>query len=163
MAEKTFAEGVDELKRMVGTGTLEGRISVNQVYAHWIDDGVSSRGIPASAFNHPRGGEAHYLSGQMTERRDEMISGWARQLLAGGMSENFVRDMQSIADQVFIRAPREFEILRNSTSLKLLDRGVLRFFQPAMVPRLSEEQLKALRGVSGGSVTPSLKLLRSMR
>ena len=32
MASKTFAEGVQELKRLVGEGDLIGTISVNQVY-----------------------------------------------------------------------------------------------------------------------------------
>ena len=156
---KTFAEGVAELKKMVGDGLLEGTISVNQIYAHYQDSGFGPRGTPASAFRHPRGGKAGYLSDQMVERRGEFISGWANQVLRGSLVTNFIRDLRSVADRVFIDAPREFEVLRNSTGLKLFDQKVPVFLQPPMVPRLSEAEIKALRGVAGGKVTPNLRLL----
>ncbi len=152
---KTFAEGIDELKRLVGDGPLEGTISVNQVYAHYQDAGVT--------FKHPRGGRAGYLSDQMTTRRDEIISGWARQLLRGGLVSNMIRDLRSIADRVFIDAPREFEVLRNSTSLKLHDAGTPVFYFPALIPRLTDAELKALRAVAGGGVTPALRRLGRFR
>ena len=145
---KTFREGCDELKRTVGSGTLEGTIAVDQVYAHWIDTGWS--------FKHPRGGEAGFLSLQVDERRSEVMQSWANNVLRGTLVPDTIRLLRSFADQVFMRAPREFEILRNSTSLKLSDDRAPVFYQPAMIPRLSEAEIKAIR-YSGNEPGPRLK------
>ena len=161
--QKTFAEGVDELKAMAGPRHLTGVIRVNQVYAHYQDSGRGPHGKPAAAFSHPRGGKAEYLSGQMRVRRDEFIQGWADQVLRGSMVSNFIRDLTSVADRVFVDAPREFEVLRNSTALALYGDGAPIFERPPLVARLSEAQIKALRGVRGGSLTPKLKVLGKLR
>lgn len=142
---KTFAEGVDELKRMVGSGTLEGTISVNQVYAHYQDSGEGPHGKPAIEFDHPRGGQAGYLSGQIPERREGVMSMWARSVLRGTLVPETVKILRSFADQVFLRAPAEFDILRNSTSLRLTDDNSPVFDQPAFMPRLTEAEIKAIR------------------
>lgn len=156
---KTFDEGIDELRAMVGGGTMTGTISVNQIYAHYQDSGFGPHGTPAALFKHPRGGEAAYLSGQMPERRDEVISAWARNIFDGALAATTIRLLQSFAEQVFLRAPREFEILRNSTSLKLENHGRVEFLEPALMPRLSDPELKAIRRASGGALTPALKKL----
>ena len=153
---KTFREGCDELKRMVGSGTLTGTIANDQLYSHYQDSGFGPHGTPAAMFKHPRGGEAGFLSGQVNERRDEVMSAWARRVLDGGLVPETIRLLRSFADQVFIRAPREFEILRNSTSLKLSDDRAPVFYQPAMIPRLSEAEIKAIR-YSGNQTGPRLK------
>lgn len=149
---KTFAEGVDELKNMVGSGTLEGKISVNQVYAHWIDDGVSPHGKPAIAFDHPRGGEAMYLSGPVRYRRGEVFQRWANSILRGRLIPETVDILRSFKDDVSLNAPREFDILRNSTALRLTDDNEPIFDLPALIPRLSETEIKAIRksSTSGG-------------
>lgn len=145
---KPFSEGVDELKALAGPGVLEGRISVNQVYARYQDSGFGPRGKPAALFDHPRGGQAGYLSGQMKERREEVFSAWARNVLRGTLVPETIRLLRSFSDQVFLRAPREFDILRNSTSLKLTSHGEPLFFEPALMTRLSESEIKAIRAAN---------------
>ena len=151
---KTFAEGVDELKKLVGSGVLEGKISSNQVYSHYQDSGFGPHGKP---LNHPRGGQAAYLSGQIPERREGVMSTWARSVLRGTLVPETVKIMRSFADQVMLRAPAEFDILRNSTSLRLTDDKSPVFDQPALIPRLSDAELKAIRKAAPSS--PALRLL----
>jgi hypothetical protein len=161
MAAKTFSEGVDELIAMVGPGSLVGTISVNQVYAHWIDDGVSIHGKPAASFNHPRGGQAAYLSGQIPERKDEVFQVWANSVLRGDLVPQTIDLLRSFGDQVMLRAPMEFDILRFSTSLKLSDDDAPLFDLPAIMPRLSEAEIKAIRAAAPRS--PALRLLGRSR
>ncbi len=143
---KPFAEGVDELIGLVGTGTLQAEITVNQVYAHYQDDGYGPHGKPAQAFEHPRGGEANYLSGQFrNEQRMNVLSQWASHVLDGRLISTTIDLARAIKDQVYFRAPREFEFLRNSAAVRVDDDQFLAFFEPAMVPRLSEAEIKAIR------------------
>lgn len=160
---KTFAEGVDELKKMVGSGTLEGRISVNQVYARYQDSGTGPNGKPAVEFNHPRGGQAAYLSGQIPERRVDVMSTWARSVLRGTLVPETIKIMRSFADQVMLRAPAEFDILRNSTSLRLTDDGEPVFDLPAIMPRLTETEIKAIRASARAGRTPALRRVGRLR
>lgn len=158
---KSFREGVDELKKMVGSGTLEGKVSVNQVYAHYQDSGEGPHGKPAIEFNHPRGGQAGYLSGQIPERREAVMSTWARSILRGTLVPETIKILRSFADQVMLRAPAEFDILRNSTSLSLTDHGEPIFDQPALMPRLSEAEIKTIR--ASANITPKLRQLGRLR
>lgn len=160
MAGKTFAEGVKELKHLVGSGVLEGTISVNQVYAHYQDDGHGPHGMPAALFDHPRGGEAAYLSGQMVQRRNEVMQRWANAVLRGRLVHETIDMMQTIRDSVYLRAPRQFDILRNSTTLKLLDHRAPAFFSPAMMPRLSQAELNAIRKAGDPSRSATRVLVR---
>jgi len=148
---KTFREGCDELKAMVGRGTLEGRISSNQLYSHYQDSGFGPHGKPAAEFNHPRGGQAAFLSGQIPERREEVIAKWANSVLRGTLVPETITLLRSFADQVMLRAPMEFDILRFSTSLRLTDDDAPVFDLPALMPRLSDTELKAIRAASASS------------
>ncbi len=169
MAGKTFSEGVRELKEIVGTGTLKGRISVNQIYSHYQDGttatdvpGHGPHGKPSIAFDHPRGGEAGFLSNQMVQRRYEVMAKWADNLLRGRVIPETIAIMQSIRDQVYLRAPREYDILRNSTSLRLQQRGEVLMDAPAMMPRLSQAELNAIRSL-GNPDKPMRTLVRRYR
>lgn len=159
MSEKTFREGVDELKKMVGSGRLEGKIAVNQVYAAYqdgiigVNDHFGPKGKASVAFNHPRGGQPYYLSGPVKYRRDEVIQRWANHVLRGDLVAETIDILYTFKDDVSLNAPREFDILRNSTSLKLTDDGAPAFDLPALIPRLTDAQLKAIRkstSVPGG-------------
>lgn len=160
---KTFAEGIDELKRIVGGGVLEGTITVDQVYAHYQDSGFGPHGTPAFAFDHPRGGEAMYLSGPMRYRRSEVMQRWANNLLRGRIVHETIDILHSFGDDVQMHAPREFEILRNSAALKLFDDGAPVFDLPALIPRLSEAEIKAIRksSRSGPSVNMRWRPMRN--
>jgi len=160
---KTFSEGISELKRIVGDGELTGTITVNQVYAHWIDDGMSSRGKPSFAFNHPRGGQAMFLSGPVKYRRGEVIQRWANSVLTGRLVPETIDILFTFRDDVFLHAPREFDILRNSTELRLRDNDVPAFMLPPLIPRLSEAEIKAIRKAASpaGNLRTSLRGLRN--
>lgn len=84
---------------------------------------------------------------------------WANNVLRGTLIGKTIDILLGFADQVFLRAPVEFEILRNSTSLKLLDDDIPVYLQPAIMPRLGEAELKALRAAQGSATTPVLRKL----
>ncbi len=160
---KTFAEGIRELKDLVGDGQLEGEVRVNQVYAHYQDSGFGPRGKPAFAFDHPRGGEAMYLSGPLRYRKDEVLQRWANSLLRGRIVHETIDILHSFGDDVQLHAPRQFEILRNSAALRLADDGIVVFDLPPLIPRLTQEQLNAIRRPPT-SRNPSVNMkLRKMR
>lgn len=162
MTEKTFSEGVDELQRMVGAGVLAGEVSVNQAYSRY-QDGVGGahgpRGKPSFAFDHPRGGQAMFLSGPIRYRRSEVFQRWANAVLRGRLVHETIDILHSFKDDVSLNAPREFDILRNSTALKLSDDGAPVFDLPALIPRLSDAELKVIRK----SVSPAGNLRSTMR
>ncbi len=154
---KTFAQGIDELKNLVGDGILGGEIKVDQVYAHYQDSGKGPHGTPAIAFEHPRGGQAMYLSGPMRYRRGEVIQRWANNVLSGRLVPETIDILHSFGDDVQLNAPREFDILRNSASLALKDDGATVFVLPALIPRLSETEIKAIRATSSSGGGSNLK------
>lgn len=145
---KSFQEGVDELKRLVGDGALRGEISVNQVYARYQDSGKGPKGKPAFAFDHPRGGQAMYLSGPVRYRRSEVMQRWANNVLRGRLVHETIDILHSFKDNVELNAPREFDVLRNSVALKLADRGAPVFDLPPLIPRLTEAEIKSIRAAS---------------
>ncbi len=146
----TFFARMDELSRLVGDGMIEGLVSVDQVYAHYQDSGEGPDGKPAELFEHPRGGEAGYLSGQIEARRSEVIQTWADDALSGDLVAVTVRIAQSFGEYVYLHAPREFWVLRNSVVIHVSDNRVPAFFQPPLIPRLSQAELDAIRAAAGG-------------
>ena len=169
MSEKTFSEGVDELKKMVGSGDLVGKIHVDQVYAAYQDGIIGSgehhgpHGKPSFAFDHPRGGEAMFLSGPVRYRRDEVMQRWANHVLTGRLVPETIDILHTFADDVQMNAPREFEILRNSTSLRLEDDGAPVFDMPALIPRLTESEIKSIRRASRSTGPSAYSMRRTMR
>ncbi len=153
MATGTFFKKMDELKEQVGKGVLEGKVSVDQVYAHYQDSGVGPRGKPAAAFEHPRGGMAAYLSSWVVTDKDKYL-----QALADSIGEHtpmddvMVKNMLDLATKVRRDAPREYWILRNSAHPEVRSGGKVIFDQPPVIGRLSQTELNAIRAAGGGDI-----------
>ena len=133
-----FAARIDELKELVGHGSLVGNVKVDQVYAHYQHEGLD--------FAHPRGGQAKYLE----EPLHAGSSGFWEQIAATALVEGegpekgMEEAVKHLGDEVKDKAPREFDNLRRSAALTVTSDGAEVYHKPAEVPRLSEEELKAL-------------------
>jgi hypothetical protein len=90
-----------------------------------------------------------------------VIQGWADSVLRGTLVEKTISLLRSFGDQVMLRSPAEFDILRLSTSLRLTDDGDPVFDLPALMPRFSDAELKTIRAAAGGS--PQLRALGRLR
>lgn len=140
----TFGARIDQLREQVGKETT-GTVTVDQVYAHYQDSGAGPAGKPAAAFDHPDGGEAGYLSDSLITYGPEFA-----QKIADSIGEEepmasvFIDGVQRLELDVETLAPMEFGNLRESTERTVVHDGETVFDAPATVPRLSEEELKAL-------------------
>ncbi len=143
---RPFSEGVDEIRRLVGKGKLTGAVEVNQVYAHYQDSGHGPHGKPASEFNHPQGGRAGYLSGNLTEHRRDFLD-----ILSHFLDERspldilMIRVVEELSTMVEVDAPRELWFLRQSAHPTVERDGRPIYDRPPIMPRLPEELLKMLK------------------
>ncbi len=150
----TFVERMEFAKELAGHGPLMGKLSVNQVYAHYQDSGVGPRGKPAGAFNHPRGGIAGYLSGTLLRDRNEYLGELATFLETESTLDEKMGDVvQTLQRQVFELAPREYWILRSSATGEVYRSGFRVRFYPAAMPRMSQAELNAMRAAGQGDAT----------
>ena len=131
----TFAARVTELDKLVGSGPLDMRVVVDQIYARYQHEGLH--------FRHPRGGRARYLGGPLMEQHRAYLA-----VLAGGVTSGRPlvtyadRVATALAGQVRTQAPIEYNYLRRSAAATVTDRGAVVYHRPADQPRLSEAQLR---------------------
>lgn len=146
-----FDQGAQLLQEMVGRGVLEGRVTVDQVYAWTQHEGYWRTGPLAGVVirSHPRGGQGKFLEQPLLEHAEA----WLRQIagrafehrgLEGGMR----RAMDELADRVHELAPRETDVLRNSAHVEVRDRGAVVYDRPPTFPRLSAAELREVDRVS---------------
>lgn len=146
----TFDERFRMLREMVGKGILEGEVEVNQVYAHYQDSGEGPNGKPADTFEHPRGGEAGYLSDTLTRMGPEVAQRWADSISQERpMTAATIESVDKLANDVYLTAPREFWLLRNSASGRVTDDGRIVFDRPALMPRATQMELDEVRRLAG--------------
>ncbi len=152
----SFDEGTRLFGERVGDGELEGSVTVDQVYALYQHEGVG--------FVHPRGGEAHYLSGPLTENADIYLEGFSTVFEQDGLAADDVMAaaMEDLAGQIPDRAPVEFNVLRQSASPSVHSDGVEVFHRPPLMPRLAQEELNAIRRAEEPIVNP-VEWLRQWR
>ena len=145
----SFVDRIQELREQVGTGMLVGTVTVDQVYAHYQDSGVGPHGKPAAAFKHPQGGQAGYLSDSLTDLGPDAAQQWADAITEEQpMDEVTIGLVQQLSLTVATVAPIEFGNLRESSAARVTSDGDVVFDRPALVPRLSEEELKVLKRFS---------------
>ena len=97
-------------------------------------------------FKHPRGGEAFYLHRPLLEKQDQYLGGFLRVIEGDATSvEVMTENVEDIALSVRTRAPVEFIVLRRSASPKVEDNGEEVYYRPAAIPRLTQEELNAIR------------------
>jgi hypothetical protein len=134
----TFADRIDVLKAMVGTGDLVGKVVVDQVYARYQHEGLDLR--------HPRGGQALYLSQPLLENHSRYLQAYADRLLEDGGVGAMVESMENLAEDggVAVRAPVLYANLRASGRPSVVSDGRTVYDRPPRQHRLSEEELRAL-------------------
>ena len=132
----SFFDGIEQLRAQVGHGLLEGAVEVDQLYAQYQHEGLD--------FNHPRGGQALYLGGPLTASQNSYMQKIADTLLDdvdAGMKD-VVEDLSA---QVGRLAPIDLNNLRRSAHPTVTDDGDVVYDRPPDQPRLSEDELRALR------------------
>jgi hypothetical protein len=146
VAGKTFAEGCAELEALVGTGELTGTVEVSQIYAKWIHEGIN--------FHFKRGGQALYLQTPLMERYSAYLEDYAKTVLIDGGQGAFKRAVEDLSGAVAELAPVEFGNLRASGHPTVTDDGVIIYDRPPLQHRMTEEELRAERGLFNA---PSIK------
>lgn len=134
----TFGDRIDELKAMVGTGDLVGRVVVDQRYAQVQHEHLD--------WNHPRGGQALYLQAPLLENYPHYLQAYADRLLEDGGEPAMVDAMEDLAEDggVATRAPVLYANLRASGHPIVDSDGRNIYDRPPRQHRLSEEELKAI-------------------
>lgn len=157
----TFFDRMDDLSEQVGRGELHGQVNFDQVYARYVDGtgdlgddtGVITpteishgpHGKPGPTFDHPRGGQAGYLTGTLTEKGAEVAQQWADSIGEERPLDTVaITQVEAVAAEAAIRAPREFWLLTGSGSTEVQSDGAVIYEREAPVPRAAEGLLKDL-------------------
>jgi hypothetical protein len=143
MPTGSFFEGVDELKELVGSGTLTGKVEFDQVYAwnqhegRWINfmghlgPKVMTRGSP------------QFLAGPLMDLSETMLQTIADHVLVDGPDVGMVQAMEDLAAASAAAAPIEVGVLKGSAHPSVEDDGVVVWDEPPLFERQAEEQLAA--------------------
>lgn len=154
-----FADRIRELEEIVGHGDLQGKVRVDQVYAAVQHEGYWKTGPLAGVVirNHPRGGQAKYLQEPLFDQASEYMQRLAgRAFELGGLVSAMRENMEDLSGEVYDRAPREFDDLRDSAHPTVTDGDVLVYDRPPRRARLSDAALreKGRRRRAGESLRP---------
>lgn len=122
------------LRKMIGEGTIEGTVTVDQIYAHYQHERVE--------LHHPRGGRAKYLQIPLMRHFRDYISDYARNVLRDGGQEAIKRSMEHLSDQVEIEAPREWGDLLRSGHPEVKQGGRHLYDRQPKVHRLTQAELR---------------------
>lgn len=142
----SFQQGTRDLEEKIGHGKLVGSVVVDQIYSaaqhegYWVTGPLAGHVIR----KHPRGGQAKFLEQPLFEKTDDYMRNLADAVLDGFLVQAMAENMEDLADEVFDKAPRENDILRNSAHPEVHDDGRLAYDRPPLYPRLSREELKEL-------------------
>ncbi len=143
-----FAARMDELIELVGEGTLEGSVVVDQVYARAQHERMD--------YKHPNGGQAKYLSGPLLENHRDYFRRLADNVLHGSLNGAMEANVEDLSKEVFDKAPRDFWDLRESAHPRVLNDGVPVYDRPPVVHRLTPGELRVkarlkAQGLGGGA------------
>lgn len=140
----TFGERTRELERMVGEGTLTGKVEVDQVYALAQNSGFWRTGPNAGVTikRHYRGGRFHFLDGPLMEQHARYMQRLADAVLDGNLILAMRLNMEALAGEVHENAPRWFDDLRNSAHPTVTDGSEVVYDRPPLRPRLSKAALR---------------------
>lgn len=154
-----FADRIRELEEAVGDGDLQGKVNVDQVYAAVQHEGYWKTGPLAGVVirNHPRGGGSKFLAEPLFENAADYMRRLAgRALEPAGLVSAMRENVEDLSGEVYDRAPREFDDLRDSGHPTVMDGDRLAYDRPPRRPRLSEGALreKKRRSRLGESLRP---------
>lgn len=133
----SFDDRIRELADRVGSGTLTGRVEVNQVYAA-VQEFTES-------YSHPSGGQAHYLESSLFDRSDSTWQNIADDLLERGPTDAMTDGVEAVSALVARRAPVDLSNLRGSAHPTVTDGGETVYDRPPVQARLSDGELAAMR------------------
>jgi hypothetical protein len=136
MADKPFAQGIAELRELVGSGTISMQATVDQIYAQNQHESVW--------FRHPHGGQAKYLSTPLMEGCRRWLERVARDLLDIGPQEAMIAAANDLVAGVERYAPVDLNNLRRSGAARVTDDGRTIYDRAAEQSRLSAEELRRL-------------------
>ena len=131
-----FAERIDELSKVVGSGQLEGKMEVDQVYAHYQHEGMDLK--------HPHGGQAKFLETALHAGADTYLQSIADRVLDGGAVDGMVEAVDQLDTRSAQLTPKEATVLARSGHLTVTDQGAVVYDKPPEVPRLSEAELEEI-------------------
>lgn len=134
----TFGARLDELKELVGSGDLVGKVEVDQSYAAVQHNSLD--------FHHPRGGQALYLQEPLFSHKDEYLRRIAGSVLEDGGKRGMIESVENLAEDggVATHAPILYSNLRASGHPSVVSDGTTVYDRPPRQHRLSEEELKAI-------------------
>lgn len=135
-----FAERIDALKALVGEGDLGGKLVVDQVYAHYQHEGMDLR--------HPHGGQAKFLETAL--HQGGYFDQIAATILDGGGRQAMVDAVEKLDNDSAALTPKEATVLARSGHPTVTDNGAVVYDRAPEVPRLSEQELRAIhsRGIT---------------
>lgn len=133
----TFEARIDELIDMVGPGSLDGTLVVDQVYAQIQHEALD--------FKHPRGGGPYYLHTPLYASSDMFFQHLADHLLDGHLVQAMIDNMESLSEAIKLTAPVEFNNLRRSGHPIVTDNGSVVYDRAPEQHRLSDAEIDALK------------------
>jgi len=139
----TLGKRLDFLIEQTGKGRMVGAVEVDQVYAHYQHEGDD--------FEHPDGGQAHYLRDPLFSNSEKYVRNLANGLVdheGSRLHDAMVENMEHLSDQVEILAPREFDDLAKSGHPTVTEEGKKTYDRPPRVARLTEDELKLKSRIS---------------
>jgi hypothetical protein len=141
-----FGDKIDELAQRVGSDFLVGEVTVDQVYAQYQHEGLD--------LDHPRGGQAHYLTDPLLAESGNYLQEVADTVLNDGGVAGMATAMDNLAGSdgasgIATTAPVLFGDLRDSGHPQVFDspsdigEGRIVFDREPRAHRLTEAELKA--------------------
>jgi len=158
----TFAERIDELKTQVGKGLLHGQVNFDQVYARYVDgwgdlgddtgvitpteESHGPAGKPGPTFDHPRGGEAGYLTATLTRVGPDIAQAWADSIgQETPLDTVMIHQVEEVTGEAEGLAPREFWLLSGSGHPSVESDGSVIYDRPPLIDRAPEDLLQAMK------------------
>jgi hypothetical protein len=136
VVSSSFGDRMDELIESVGDGTLTGSVVVDQVYAKYQHERMDLK--------HPQGGQARYLGQPLLDKNREYVRQLADAVLHGSLQQAMEVVVEDLATkQIFDKAPREFQDLRQSGHPRVMNGELITYDRAPLVHRLTADELKA--------------------
>jgi hypothetical protein len=130
-----FSERMDVLRKQAhAPARLSAIVTVDQVYAHYQHERAD--------LNHPRGGEAFYLSKPLMALFRDGLADYASHVLHDGGLDSLKRFAEKLSDAVETTAPREFGDLLRSGHPQVTVGGRTEYDRQPHQHRLSSAELR---------------------
>lgn len=129
----SFVERIEELKKLVGKGTISGEVKVSQLYAR--------RQHQNPQYAHPGGGQAFYLRDALNDEARSHLARVAQGLYRGNIQSDFIGFVERTASTASDLTPQELGTLKGSGSTKVKVQGRIIYSRSARIGKLSRTAL----------------------